>query len=65
MDHIADGGRRMFDLHELEELRLDTYENALIYKERKKYGMTRASQGESLMKASLCFYLTTCLDYFL
>lgn len=36
MDHTDHGGKRMFDLHELEELRLDAYENALIYKERIK-----------------------------
>jgi hypothetical protein len=36
MDYTAAGGKRMLDLHELEELRLDAYENALIYKERTK-----------------------------
>ena len=36
MNHSEAGGKRMLDLHELEELRLDAYENALIYKERTK-----------------------------
>ena len=36
MNHSDAGGKRMLDLHELEELRLDAYENALIYKERTK-----------------------------
>lgn len=36
MDQTAAGSKRMLDLHELEELRLDAYENSLIYKEWKK-----------------------------
>ncbi|XP_039685657.1 uncharacterized protein [Medicago truncatula] len=36
MNHSEAGEKRMLDLHELEELRLDAYENALIYKERTK-----------------------------
>ncbi|CAJ2652678.1 unnamed protein product [Trifolium pratense] len=36
MDYQASGRKRILDLHELEELRLDAYENAKIYKERTK-----------------------------
>lgn len=36
MDHTAVVSKRMLDLHDLEELRLDVYENVLIYKERTK-----------------------------
>ncbi|MCI03383.1 gag-pol polyprotein, partial [Trifolium medium] len=36
MDYQAAGGKRILELHELEELRLDAYENAKIYKERTK-----------------------------
>lgn len=36
MDHTVVGSKRMLDLHELEKLCLDAYENALINKERTK-----------------------------
>jgi hypothetical protein len=36
MDYIAARGKRVLDLNELEELRLDACENAKIYKERTK-----------------------------
>lgn len=36
MDHIAAESKRMLDLHKLEELQLDAYENALIFKQRTK-----------------------------
>ncbi|CAJ2633218.1 unnamed protein product [Trifolium pratense] len=36
MDYQAAGRKRILELHELEELRLDAYENAKIYKERTK-----------------------------
>ena len=34
MDYAAASEKRVLDIHELEELRLDAYENAKIYKER-------------------------------
>jgi hypothetical protein len=34
MDYKAVGGKRILELNELEEIRLDAYENAKIYKER-------------------------------
>ena len=36
MDLLAAGEKRILDLHELEEMRLQAYENAKIYKERTK-----------------------------
>ena len=36
MDLQAAGKKRLLDLHELEELRLQAYDNASIYKERTK-----------------------------
>ncbi|CAJ2679749.1 unnamed protein product [Trifolium pratense] len=36
MDYQAAGRKRILELHELEELRLDAYESAKIYKERTK-----------------------------
>ena len=36
MDYQSAGRKRILELHELEELRLDAYENAKIYKERTK-----------------------------
>lgn len=47
MDHVAAGEKRILDIQELEELRLDAYENAQIYKDRTKNGMTNVSRGES------------------
>jgi hypothetical protein len=36
MNYTVAGEKRILDIHELEELRLDAYENARIYKERTK-----------------------------
>lgn len=36
MDYEVVGSKRILDIHELEELRLDAYQNAQIYKERTK-----------------------------
>ncbi|CAM8988249.1 unnamed protein product [Rhodiola kirilowii] len=36
MDMKVAGGKRILQLHELDEIRLDSYENARIYKERTK-----------------------------
>jgi hypothetical protein len=36
MDMLAAGEKRILDLHELEEMRLHSYENARIYKEKTK-----------------------------
>jgi hypothetical protein len=36
MNYTAAGEKRILDIHELEELRVDAYENARIYKERTK-----------------------------
>lgn len=36
MDYRAFGGKRILDLHELEELRLYSFENSMIYKEHTK-----------------------------
>lgn len=36
MDYLTAGDKRILDIHRLEELHLDAYENAIIYKERTK-----------------------------
>lgn len=36
MDYLAASDKRILDIHRLEELRRDSYENAIIYKERSK-----------------------------
>jgi ABC-type transport system substrate-binding protein len=36
LNYTAADEKRILDIHELEELRLDVYENARIYKERNK-----------------------------
>ena len=36
LSYTAEGEKRILDINELEELRLDAYENARIYKERTK-----------------------------
>lgn len=36
MGYLAVGDKRILDIHRLEELRRDAYENAIIYKERAK-----------------------------
>lgn len=36
MDYKAADGKRILDIHELEELRLNAYESSQIYKERTK-----------------------------
>lgn len=36
MNYMATGEKRILDIHKLEELRLDAYENACIYKEMTK-----------------------------
>lgn len=36
MNYQAVGGKIILDIHELEELRLEAYESAMIYKERTK-----------------------------
>lgn len=47
MDHTSARGRRMFDLYKLEELRLDAYENSMIYKEKtKRWHEKRISRRE-------------------
>lgn len=57
MDVRASKGKRMLDLHEFEEMRLDAYENALIYKERPKKwhdrGTTRQKFNEGGTNATL------------
>lgn len=47
MDYATAGEKRVLEIHELEELRLDTYENAKIYKEQtKKWHDKRISRKE-------------------
>ena len=45
MDFLAAGEKRILDLHELEEMRLQAYENAKIYKER-----TKRTHDERIMR---------------
>ena len=47
LSYTAAGEKRLLDINELEELRLDAYENARIYKERtKKWHDKRISRKE-------------------
>ncbi|XP_050918345.1 uncharacterized protein LOC127135747 [Lathyrus oleraceus] len=47
LNYTSAGEKRILDIHELEELRLDAYENAKIYKERtKKWHDKRISRKE-------------------
>ena len=47
LNYTAAGEKRILDIHELEELRLDAYQNAQIYKERtKKWHDKRISRKE-------------------
>jgi len=47
INYTSAGEKRILDIHELEELRLDVYENARIYKERtKKWHDKRISRKE-------------------
>ena len=47
LNYSAAIGNRILDINELEELRLDAYENAKIYKERIKNGMISTFLGEN------------------
>lgn len=40
MDYLASGEKRILDIHKLEELGQNAYENAITYKEP-KHGMTK------------------------
>lgn len=36
MDYLTDGNKRILDIHKLDELRRNAYENVVIYKEPTK-----------------------------
>ncbi|XP_016192341.1 uncharacterized protein LOC107633215 [Arachis ipaensis] len=55
LDSQAVGEKRLLQLNELDEFRLEAYENAKIYQERAKDGMTRKSQKEILNQGSKCY----------
>jgi len=55
--HLA-GEKRKLQLSELEELRIDAYENARIYKERTKNGMINISSRKTSRAVILCYSLT-------
>lgn len=50
MDYATTGEKRVLEIHELEEIRLEAYENAKIYKDRMENGTINVSQGESLTR---------------
>lgn len=41
MDYLVAGEKHILDIHKLEELRRNAYENAIIYKERTNHGVTK------------------------
>ncbi|MCI32885.1 hypothetical protein A2U01_0054099 [Trifolium medium] len=57
MDYQAAGGKRILELNELEELRLDADENVKIYKERTKKWHDSASFEENLTREASFYCL--------
>ena len=52
------GERRLLQLNELDEFRLEAYENAKLYKERTKNGMISNESSVSLKLVKKCYYTT-------
>lgn len=57
MDFKVVSEQRKLWLDELEELRLDAYENSWLYKERTKSRMISASSWQNFMRENLYYYL--------
>lgn len=64
MYHTAAGSRRMFDLHELEELRSDAYENALICKHKTKRWHDKRISRKKFNKGELVLLSNSRLKLF-
>ena len=59
------GERRLFQLHELEEIRLDAYENSRIYKERTKRWHVKFINHCEFREGDLVLLFNSCLKLFL
>lgn len=64
MDYNTARGKRMLDLHELEELRLDAYESDLIYKESTKKWHDRRITKRGFNKGELMLLFNSRLWLF-
>ncbi|CAM8929018.1 unnamed protein product [Rhodiola kirilowii] len=65
MDMKAAGEKRILQLHELDEIRLDSMRMLASTKREQRNGMTKESCAENSTKASVFFSTTPALDYFL
>ncbi|CAM8936810.1 unnamed protein product [Rhodiola kirilowii] len=65
MDMNVAGGKRLMHLNELDEIRLDSYENARICKERMKNCHDKRIVRKEPMKESEFFSTSPALVYFL
>ena len=57
-DFKVAGEGRLLQLNELDEFRLEAYENAKLYKERTKNGMISNESSVSLKLVKKCYYTT-------
>ncbi|KAL4367526.1 hypothetical protein GQ457_05G027500 [Hibiscus cannabinus] len=64
MDWEAAGHKRLLDLNELEELRTVAYDNAKIYKEKRKDGMIGKSCQDNTSQGSKFFFSIQDANYF-
>lgn len=65
MDPTIAAQKRMLNLHELEELHLDAYENALIYKEKTKRWHGKCITRQEFNEVELVLLFNSRLNMFL
>lgn len=65
MNYTTTGEKRVLDIHELEELRLDASENARIYKERTKQWHDKRISRKSFNEGDSVLLFNSCLKLFL
>ncbi|XP_050888597.1 uncharacterized protein LOC127093732 [Lathyrus oleraceus] len=65
MNYTTAGEKRILDIHELEELRLDAYENARIYKERTKLWHDKQITRREFNEGNIVLILNSRLKLFL
>ena len=58
-DQLHTREKKLLDIDELDEIRLDAYESSRPYKERPSDGMTRVLSEETLKLDNWCFYSTS------
>jgi hypothetical protein len=64
LNYTAAGEKRILDIHELEELRLDAYENARIYKERTKKWHNNRILRKEFKEGDKVLLFNSCLRLF-